>query len=208
MKGFTLVEFLIASFCGLLLSTALVMGFITLKKSFTYTQALSRIQESGQLVSSILTEAIHSAGYQVCIKQPIKIFHAKHGGWVPRLPKRLRAKVKQGNDVLLTKHFSWEDVVNCSNQSSTIDYQTHYYFIADTGRKTKLGDKISGLYEKTDSDPRTELISGVEKMHFALKKQRHQLLGVETNVLLGKGEVKMLNQHRLQRLWQMYISLR
>ena len=66
-SGLTLVELLIASTLGLLLTLGVAQLFISSSDSFRMAEAIGRMQESGRLSQDILGRSIRNADYWGCI---------------------------------------------------------------------------------------------------------------------------------------------
>lgn len=66
-SGLTLVELLIASTLGLLLTLGVVQLFVSSSDSFRMAEAIGRMQESGRLAQDILGRTIRNADYWGCL---------------------------------------------------------------------------------------------------------------------------------------------
>jgi len=62
-SGFTLIELMIASLIGIFLVTAIINLFITVNRTVTLGDALSKNQETGRFAMNYLTRFIRNAGY-------------------------------------------------------------------------------------------------------------------------------------------------
>ena len=63
-RGFTLVELLIALTIGLLLTLVVANLFIGSRRTYTTTDALSRMQENMRYAQEVLSRTVHIAGYR------------------------------------------------------------------------------------------------------------------------------------------------
>lgn len=65
-KGFTLIEIMIACALSVYISSAIILLFLSISKTYLFQQTLSRIQENGRFLSFYLREQIHKAGIDNC----------------------------------------------------------------------------------------------------------------------------------------------
>ena len=65
-KGLTLVELLIASFLGLLLTGIIGSMYVTSVSGFRSTNELSRVQENTRFAMHFLQQSVREAGYSLC----------------------------------------------------------------------------------------------------------------------------------------------
>lgn len=121
IKGFTIVEFLIASTIGTLLIASISAVYLSNKATFTTQEALARLQENGRYANYVLSREIRMAGFQGCTNQrqitltnlvsnsttmlnydkPLQGFDSSSSAFSPTLPTNISAKQPvSGSDVI------------------------------------------------------------------------------------------------------------
>jgi len=124
MRGFTLIELMIAMVIGLVLMTGVVSVFIASSNSYQRLQGLASIQERGRIAVQILQNSIQVAGYTGCRKditltnvlsnntdyaldftQPIEGFDATGTAntWSPVMEATIPSPQWAGGDVLTVR---------------------------------------------------------------------------------------------------------
>ncbi len=73
IKGFTLVELMIAMLLGLILIGAAIQVFLANRVSFTVNEGMARMQESSRFVMDRLAKDIRMAGYKGCFSLDMNI---------------------------------------------------------------------------------------------------------------------------------------
>ena len=68
-RGFSLVEMMIAMTISLIIILAVTQIFISSRATYSYTEGLSRIQESGRFAVDFLAQDIRMAGYSGCARR-------------------------------------------------------------------------------------------------------------------------------------------
>lgn len=66
-QGFSLVELMIAVVLGLLLTAAVLNTFLSMKRTYTFTEEFSRVQENGRFSIEFLARDIRGAGNFGCL---------------------------------------------------------------------------------------------------------------------------------------------
>ncbi|KTC65513.1 Tfp pilus assembly protein PilW (plasmid) [Legionella adelaidensis] len=120
MKGFSIIEAMIAITLGTLLVATAGSVYISNKNTFRIQEALSRLQENGRVANYFLNKEIRMAGFQGCagenfvtmtnnVKDPSKVllydtplygFEGLAGAFNPNLPTHLTGKVLAGTDAI------------------------------------------------------------------------------------------------------------
>lgn len=67
--GFSLVELMVAMLIGLFLTSGLVYTYIGSKRSYSFNEAMSRMQENGRFAIHFLSRDIREAGYTSCAQR-------------------------------------------------------------------------------------------------------------------------------------------
>lgn len=120
MKGFSIVEFMIAITIGSLLVATVGSVYVSNKRTFRVQEALSRLQENARVANYILNKEIRMAGFQGCagenfirmtnrVKDPSKVvlydtplsgFESSTTTFSPALPTSLTGKPAAGSDII------------------------------------------------------------------------------------------------------------
>ncbi len=79
-RGLSLVELMIAMTLGLLMMAGLTQIFISNQRSFTLSQALAYVQESGREGAAILAREIRNADYWGCLSEASEVVSNLNGG--------------------------------------------------------------------------------------------------------------------------------
>ena len=66
-SGLSLVEFMVASLIGLILTLGLVQIFVSNRQTFDTTMASAYVQETGRIATQMLSQAIRNADYWGCV---------------------------------------------------------------------------------------------------------------------------------------------
>lgn len=113
-QGFTLLELLLACGLSLLLLAAILLCYMTNKKTYTLTEALIRMQENGLVVTQLLAQDIRMAGYAGCGR--LNDISVVNGGSVKFLPDMVIAGWHHGHSTtqyplpaVLSKSFAESD---------------------------------------------------------------------------------------------------
>jgi type IV pilus assembly protein PilW len=158
-QGFSLLETLLAAFLGLILISGLLEVYLSIKTIYPLQDALARMQENGRFALHFLRLGVREAGYVGCANttQPVQHNAAIQGYNSQNLPADWKKQAAPNTDMLIIKKCTFT-----KNKNQVVDIA---YFIGNTGRRNQKGEPIFGLYEKIDSQPRSELIAGVENLH-------------------------------------------
>lgn len=120
LKGFSIIEFMIAISLGAMLIGGVISVYLSNKTTFNIQQGLARIQENGRFINHILTQDLRMAGFQGCtslsstnivnlvpnkpyttlLDIPVYGYEAQQDTWSPTLPANITGKVKPGTDVI------------------------------------------------------------------------------------------------------------
>lgn len=134
IKGFTVVELMVAVTISLLLLAGVVQIFVGTKQSFRSQEGLSRLQENARFAIDIMAGELRMAGYMGCasnnltinnllndtpyeydITNPLQGYEATGAGaWTPalgELPAVVSAAVVSGTDVLVTRQMNEDDSI-------------------------------------------------------------------------------------------------
>ncbi|MDC0661187.1 PilW family protein [Marinobacter sp. SS21] len=79
-RGLSLVELMIAMALGLVMMAGLTQIFISNQRSFTLSQALAYVQESGREGAAILAREIRNADYWGCLSEATEVVSNLNGG--------------------------------------------------------------------------------------------------------------------------------
>jgi len=139
VKGFSIIEFMIAISLGALLIASAASIYLSGKRTFNSQYGLARLQENARYANFRINQDIRMAGFLGCgnqnsveitnrIKnpsqilsstQPIKGYDATNGSFSPSLPSNLSANALAGSDVLEIRMGSSEDALLSSNMNLT-----------------------------------------------------------------------------------------
>lgn len=79
-RGLSLIELMVAMALGLIMMAGLTQIFVSNKRSFTLSQALAYVQESGREGAHILAREIRNADYWGCLSQATDVINNVNGG--------------------------------------------------------------------------------------------------------------------------------
>lgn len=122
--GLSLVEFMVAMFLSVFITSTLITLFISQKATYRYVDGMARLQENSRFLSYTLTNEIRMAGFLGCqnmhsitpqnlVSNPqalLNVFNntsilgyeaSGPNQWQPALPTFLQGKVKSGTDVIV-----------------------------------------------------------------------------------------------------------
>jgi Tfp pilus assembly protein PilW len=146
LHGFSLLEILVANTLSSLLILMVLIIFFSLYKSYQYSQAEAKLLENGRYAVYLLNRELHLIDEDGFIYQ--KNVHSIHG-YHGNLPKYLQNQVKNDSDVV---------------EVEVEGFPSRAFYIGDSHRCTKLGEKIYALYRKKNYHPREELVSNIVDM--------------------------------------------
>jgi type IV pilus assembly protein PilW len=87
VRGFTLVEILIGLVLGLFLGTGIIQLFIANKKTYTFQEGTSLIQENGRFALEVMQNSIRMAGFTGCTTlNPVNVVLNNPGDWWKDMP--------------------------------------------------------------------------------------------------------------------------
>jgi type IV pilus assembly protein PilW len=66
LKGFSLIELMVASCLGLALLSAVLSSYLSEQQTYRYQEGMARLQENARLATAILQKHIRMAGYAGC----------------------------------------------------------------------------------------------------------------------------------------------
>jgi hypothetical protein len=209
LRGFSLLEILVANTLSSLIILMVLIIFFSLYKSYQYSQAEAELLENGRYAVYLLNRELHLIDEDGFIheKSP-KSIHGYHRN----LPKYLQNQVKNGSDIL--------EIEGSPSRA---------FYIGDSHRCTKFGEKIYALYRKKNYHPREELVSNIVDMNISYGlscedsknvcnyASADQIIKwqqvVSVKILLSLiSENKIFSfgnkDQRLHRQWQTYIAVR
>lgn len=122
VRGFSLVELMVAMTIGLIILSAVSMLFVNSKKTYTTQDSLARLQENGRFAMQFIIKDLRLAGYYGCIDEinadsigntlnnstafvynaqiPIEGVNNATGTWYPSGETALPSGIKSGTDAI------------------------------------------------------------------------------------------------------------
>lgn len=157
-QGFTLIEFLCASFLSGLLMMMLTQVFLSVKQFYRLEKAESELQQQAYFLSSYLIPRVMRAGFSPCesgddfLKPELAVQGYEHD----QLPNFITQKDKVRGDVLL--------IGLCSEFEGRQQFKQFAYYVGETNRRDERGHSVNAFYEKPLSGDRIELEEGVQSL--------------------------------------------
>ena len=212
-QGFTLVEILIASTLSIVLLTALIQAFLTIKHTIKTQTAYDEVQENGRFAVFFLNRVVHNAGFNACDTTNhfrLEGFSAK------QVSTSWPIKPKYDTDVLI------------AGQCQEIDHSEQFvktaYYIAKTSYRSHVGShagshgKSYALFAKRKNKQRQELVANVNSMTILygigdandIEQYKH------ANQITDWQEVKSVDialslkdaKQKIIKEWHSYVALR
>lgn len=125
MRGFSLVELMVALTIGLIILSAVSMLFVSSKKTYTTQDSLARLQESARFAMQFLTKDLRLAGYYGCVSDiapdsvysslnnstafaynaqiPVEGLNNAAGTWFPSASTALPSGIASGTDAIAVR---------------------------------------------------------------------------------------------------------
>lgn len=216
-QGFGLVEILIASTLGIVILTALIQAFLTIKHTIKTQTAYDEVQENGRFAVFFLNRVVHNAGFNAC--DTINHFRLE-GFSAKQVPTSWPIKPKYDTDVLI------------AGQCQEIDHSEQFvktaYYIAKTRYGTHAGTHAGShagshgesyaLFARRENKQRQELVANVNSMTILygigdandIEQYKH------ANQITDWQEVKSVDialslkdaKQKIIKEWHSYVALR
>ena len=155
MRGFTLMEMLIA----LALMSLVILGvsrvYVGVKSGYVDQQAWLQIAQRAGLAAMYLGTVVRQAGDDGCDQRPVLPAVAVHA------PDEYMSRYLQRNQ---QKDSDALTISACRVHKGKEQFISTSYFVAKTSRKDARGDPIYALYEKIGVSPRLELVDHVDDL--------------------------------------------
>jgi type IV pilus assembly protein PilW len=157
----SLIEVMLASALGLLLTFGLVQIYLSMQKAFNLQQTIVGMQENGRFAVHFLQTNIRMAGYAACDSNDVFVRpDTAIMGYHNQIPASLKNKnIKKNTDII--------QIGKCATRNKKNIFEQTVFFIGAADRKNKIGKTIYALYESPLSDVKNELVSGIENMRIS-----------------------------------------
>lgn len=215
--GFSLLELM----CALALSALLVFGLIRVNREFqeayNLQKAWLKVEQEAYFLSSYLLPKIARTGFSNCdasIQNEFIIQGYDHN----HLPGFITEAEKVQGDVLV--------LALCIPFEGRQQFKQLAYYVGETNRRNKAGERVRAFYEKPLGGHRIELEEGIRtlKMVYGLGSKNgeiqyypaslvadwDQVVSVKLNFSLASVESVLMDRKKqlLEKPWVIYVALR
>ncbi|MDF1797449.1 MAG: hypothetical protein P1U63_13015 [Coxiellaceae bacterium] len=220
-KAFNLIEVIISIALLSFIVFGMVKIYLSITKNRNIQSTIESMQQKGHLVLTMLDRYIRAAGDTSCLPAEKKISaeQALIGYHSRSVPAKWQVKTLMDTDMIV--------VGECTSVKGVKKFRRFAFYLADTNRKTGLGEPITALYKKAMGSKAVEITTGLDGLRFSYgqseptAKDVNQYVGapvirdwskvksVQITVSLEtyNPELQTVTGSRLYKIWHSYVAL-
>lgn len=158
MRGFTLIEMMVALILSVIILAGVISVYMSVKQQYQYQHSLAIIQTNGRFSLGFLTRQIRMAGNQRCIN-PTTEKPASNA--LVGFSSRLRPSFVSMSAMIVSDGLV---IDSCQTVDDHEQFIKTAFYIAKTSHRNKQGQWVNGLYMQMQGHRRIELVSGVNDL--------------------------------------------
>ena len=166
LRGFTLIELMIALVLGLLVMGMVITVYLSNMQASRFQNGLLRVQENGRFAIDVLTRTMRMAGYDDPASAASVTGHAIEGAATAGAAALTQTGIKTNTDIIAVTYEGGTDIRDCQGNNFVQGIiRTSQYAIRDDGNLVCLTDAAGSTA--------MELAEGIEDMQI--------LYGIDSN---------------------------